>query len=707
MLGSLVTAAAVTTATGWVDWSALWTFLQPHLVVLALGIIAAILIGTAVVRAVPRRWWPAWLARPDQDQAVPPLSWWAVAAAVFVVAAVAWGATSALLHEANHALDPAATRVDAIKTGFSIAAGAGGVFALLLAVRRQWHQELTATASNKDAVERRITELFTKAVEQTGSDEAPVRLGGLYSLERIAQDYEQQRRTIVEVICAYLRAPYPDLDKGAFEETVAQQQERHVRLAALSILVRHLRPGVDFWPRIELKLSRAVLFDADFRDCRIEAADFRGARFAGPTRFDRATFDGRARFTGATFHGETSFREVTFTRSANFTDAVFEGDVMFSATRFGQLDPQDMARFDGARFSGTAGFAKTVFEGYARFGGTEFAGGTWFSGATFQRTAGFGQATFGAAARFDRTEFFDYARFDSVVFDAETLFVATRFADDAWFNAVRFGGMADFREAAFGALVWFGYSEFGHDAVFDRATPRRTVWFGQARFHGEARFDGLVFPANTGFDEAVFHGTTRPATMPPPSTEGTLDLLSVTPRRVFLVGLMGSGKSTIGTELAALLGWEYLDNDTLLKKLTGFDAPELVKRAGMEGLWAEESRQLHELLRQPAPFIAGVAASVGDREHELRAMADAGHVIYLRTDPKTLAKRVGTGEGRPFLKDKDPLTFFQKQTGQRDDNYRTAGGGGAVHVVDTDDRDPRALAQELAAYLTTLDSAQP
>jgi hypothetical protein len=57
------------------------------------------------------------------------------------------------------ARDSAAARVDAIKTGLSIGAGTGGVFAPLLAVRRQWHQELTATDATLDAEARRITEL--------------------------------------------------------------------------------------------------------------------------------------------------------------------------------------------------------------------------------------------------------------------------------------------------------------------------------------------------------------------------------------------------------------------------------------------------------------------------------------------------------------------------------------------------------------------
>lgn len=64
-----------------------------------------------------------------------------------VVAGVVWGATEWLLREADQAKDPAAARVEAIKTGLSIGAGAGGVLALLLAVRRQWHQELSSAAT--------------------------------------------------------------------------------------------------------------------------------------------------------------------------------------------------------------------------------------------------------------------------------------------------------------------------------------------------------------------------------------------------------------------------------------------------------------------------------------------------------------------------------------------------------------------------------
>ena len=105
-------------------------------------------------------------------------------------------------------LDRAKLRVDLIRTGLSVGAGVAGALALVLAVRRQWLAERAQQSSEYDARDRRVTELYVKAADQLGTDKAPVRLAGLYALERLAQDNSNQRQTIVNVICAYLRMPY-------------------------------------------------------------------------------------------------------------------------------------------------------------------------------------------------------------------------------------------------------------------------------------------------------------------------------------------------------------------------------------------------------------------------------------------------------------------------------------------------------------------
>ncbi len=136
-----------------------------------------------------------------QWKPVPAWTWMLIAIAA--VALTAFGITTWLLAIASHAAagtDLASARLNAVRTGLAAGGGAGAAVGLMLAFRRQHHQEIATLLTDQDATQRRITELYTKAVEQLGSDKAPVRLGGLYALERLAQDNPSQRQTIVNVI---------------------------------------------------------------------------------------------------------------------------------------------------------------------------------------------------------------------------------------------------------------------------------------------------------------------------------------------------------------------------------------------------------------------------------------------------------------------------------------------------------------------------
>ncbi|HVK21467.1 MAG TPA: pentapeptide repeat-containing protein [Actinokineospora sp.] len=331
------------------------------------------------------------------------------AAAVGVVLVTAAVVTVLWLTLATGPTDPArvAARLDVLRIGLSIGLGGGGLFALYLAWRRQRSTEIAlrqkdrdhadvdrafvlqqrvAEATERDATARRITELYTKAVEQLGSEKAPVRLGGLYALERLAQDNPSQRQTIVNVLCAYLRMPYQlpdeyDDEKDAVRES---QQEREVRLAAQRLLATHLRPGnahaaETFWPGIDLDLTGATLIDFTVADCAIRTATFDKATFAGTTwfdgvtvtgdaRFERAGFAGDARFYGATFTGNARFVRTGFADDAQFVGTEFTGDVLFSGARFAKS-----AWFDDATFTETVWFNKATFAGHVGLVGTRFA----------------------------------------------------------------------------------------------------------------------------------------------------------------------------------------------------------------------------------------------------------------------------------------------------------------------------------------------
>ncbi|WP_237048389.1 pentapeptide repeat-containing protein [Lentzea guizhouensis] len=323
-------------------------------------------------------------------------------------------------------------RLDLIRTALAVGAGTGAVMTLVLAWRRQW-------ATEHDAAERRLTELYMKAVEQLGSDKPAVRHGAMYALERVAQDNPDHRQTVVNVICAYLRAPFtPPPDKtgvrkprglsGSLRATPARRvaataaaarraattpppiaavrdedrrQEREVRLTAQRILTRHLRPGDplrrparSFWDDIDLDLKSALLIDFDLGGCK-----------ARTTRFDGATFNGNTYFRGATFW-TTSFSDATFTGTTSFSDATFIKSAWLNGATF-----IDYAWFNGATFIGDVWFGDATFTGDVWFGDATFTGDVWFGDATFTGDVWFSGATFTGAARFSGATFTRNASF--------------------------------------------------------------------------------------------------------------------------------------------------------------------------------------------------------------------------------------------------------------------------------------------------------
>jgi hypothetical protein len=397
--GLVLLAGGVASAAGWIDRSAVAGWAGRHAGWLVVFGLAGALISTGFMSAARRA---------PTRRAVPALSWWVVAAAAAVVAAVAWGATAALLREADQAKDPAAARVEAIKTGLTIGAGTGGVFALLLAVRRQWHQELSSAATELDAAQKRVTELYTKAADQLGADKAPVRLAGLYALERLAQDNPAQRQTIVNVLCAYLRMPYQppgdppadsadEPDRTRYRERI---QEREVRLTAQRLLADHLRPGdsrnpvATFWrdPEqhpMDLDLTGAVLINFSLTECRLRTATFNRAQFIGDAQFGGAAFTGDAAFNGAEFAGHAGFIAAECAGHAEFHAAKFASTAAFNTAQFASS-----AAFREARFADAALFTHAVFASTASFDRAAFAGLVSFDRVTFAVDAGFVGAEF-------------------------------------------------------------------------------------------------------------------------------------------------------------------------------------------------------------------------------------------------------------------------------------------------------------------------
>lgn len=143
---------------------------------------------------------------------------------------------------------------------------------------------------------------------------------------------------------------------------------------------------------------------------------------------------------------------------------------------------------------------------------------------------------------------------------------------------------------------------------------------------------------------------------------------SAAPCRLLLVGMMGSGKSTIGRLLADATGWPYLDSDELVSRTRGTTARIIAERDGTEAVRAAESRALAIGLGEEPPCIIGVAAGTVLDPDDRTRLRDGGIVIWLDADPGTLARRAVGSAHRPWLDD-DPESWMRATADQRSPLY--------------------------------------
>ena len=141
--------------------------------------------------------------------------------------------------------------------------------------------------------------------------------------------------------------------------------------------------------------------------------------------------------------------------------------------------------------------------------------------------------------------------------------------------------------------------------------------------------------------------------------------------RVILVGMMGSGKSTIGRLLSEATGWPYVDNDELVLRSHGATPRQLLAERGETAMRAAESSALALGLRVPPPAIIGVAAgTILDAANRDR-MRDGGIVVWLRAASSVLAERAAGSEHRPWLEG-DAKSWMRDAVAERDPLYASA-----------------------------------
>lgn len=164
---------------------------------------------------------------------------------------------------------------------------------------------------------------------------------------------------------------------------------------------------------------------------------------------------------------------------------------------------------------------------------------------------------------------------------------------------------------------------------------------------------------------------------------------------IFLVGLMGAGKTSVGRMLAKRLHKNFYDADAEIERVTGVKIPVIFDIEGEAGFRGREEKMIEQLTAMQDIVLAtggGAVLSAANRER----LHTRGRVIYLRAAPEDLWRRTRRDRNRPLLQTANPLARLRDLHMQRDPLYREV----AHLTVDTGAQSVAALAADIQNLLS-------
>ena len=328
-------------------------------------------------------------------------------------------------------------------------------------------------------------ERYTKAVEQLGDEKAPIRMGGVYTLVGLVDEWleeenlsESERvkegQVIINNLCAYIRSPftlashydelsqntplsegiYKDKEQEFYADKATLDSEADVRLGIIKEIHDRLQgsgknaPGA--WSDFEYDFSGSTFF---------YTIDLTNSYYAKPINFSGSTYEGEANFTGSTYKSWANFSNSTYEGWAYFSNSTYQGWADFHGSTY-----KGWADFHGSTYKGWANFSNSTYKDWANFTGSTYKGEANFTGSTYQGWADFSNSTYKGWA----------------------YFTGSTYKGEANFTDSTYQGEADFSGSIFCSEIYFGYSTHSDSSSrftgcapqFYNKTNRKNTLFG-------------------------------------------------------------------------------------------------------------------------------------------------------------------------------------------------------------------------------------
>ena len=411
-------------------------------------------------------------------------------------------------------------------------------------------EQFEANAFKDRKAERR--ERYTKAVEQLGDEKAPIRMGGVYTLVGLVDEWleedklsEDERikegQVIINSLCAYIRSPftlashydepsqdtptsegtYKDREQEFYAEKAILDSEADVRLSIIKEIHDRLQdPGKNLpgaWSDFEYDFSGSAFF---------YPIDLTNSYYTKSVNFGGSTYKGQANFGGSTYEGEADFSDSIYLGRADFSRSTYEQNVTFSnsiarSTYWGEAD------FGGSTYEGEADFSHSIYEGEADFSRSTYQKGANFRLSTYEGEADFSRSTYEKDVTFstsdsDGSTYEGGADFSGSTYEGEADFSGSTYEEDVTFSTPYFRsiylGRADFLGSTYYGWAGFSGSTYEEDVTFSTSdidptyTSRKGILFStsslRSTYLGRADFGGSTYWGLANFSDSIYEDET-------------------------------------------------------------------------------------------------------------------------------------------------------------------------------------------------------